>query len=72
MDYEYYDAPYKEQTEDEYLEERCLLAALENYEEMEATMPFLMAQSSFTEEFNLFYAIDPVDGVYRWQLHYPA
>lgn len=70
MDYEYYDAPYQEDTDLTYFEQSATLCALELYEWQEKhylTMPC----NNLTREFNLFFAIDPADGVYRWQLHYP-
>lgn len=70
MDYEYYDAPYAELTDDEDFEQYNLIAGLHIYEEMEAES-IILPPAPIVVEFNLFYAIDPSDGVFRWQLHHP-
>ena len=70
MDYEYYDAPISELTEDEAFEQRNIISAMYLYEEIEAES-LIMPSAPITAEFNLFYGVDPSDRVFRWQLHHP-
>lgn len=72
MDYEFYDAPYQNipAQEEDYFEQFALLCALELYEQQEK-QNLIMPCNDLTQTFNLYFAEDPQDGVYRWQLHYP-
>lgn len=67
MDYEYY---HVDEAWQDYDEQERYICALYLYDE---TTPPIRDdyENTIWQLFNLFYGVDPKDGCWRWQLHYP-
>ena len=68
MDYEFYH--YDTAEDIDFEEQMNILSALDDYDRITRNCSF-PPNIPVIQMFNLFYGIDPTDGCYRWQLHFP-